>query len=164
MEKTEAEKRKAKNKPSLAGYAEAIKNSKAGVSALDALELEEQDDVYDMVDDEQYAKIVESRRAGNDFVVDDGACVRVLIGILHSCRPVVGAMPRCPRCPPFLAQPLRPTCTLPGLSLTPLTSFAPPTNPPPPHPLPQTPLTTTHHHSPSLTQTESATTMTGKSA
>ena len=65
-------KKTGKSKPSLAGYAEAIKNAKAGVSALDNLELEEQEDVYDLMDDEQYAEIVDRRRKENDFVVDDG--------------------------------------------------------------------------------------------
>lgn len=33
--------------------------------------MEDEGDVYDLVEEDQYAKIVEGRRSGNDFVVDD---------------------------------------------------------------------------------------------
>lgn len=35
-------------------------------------QLKEEDDVYDVVDQEDYEKLVESRRQMDDFVVDDG--------------------------------------------------------------------------------------------
>ena len=35
------------------------------------LQLEEED-VYDIVDEEKYGELVDSRRMGEDFVVDDG--------------------------------------------------------------------------------------------
>lgn len=35
------------------------------------IQLEDEGDVYDLVEEDQYAKIVEGRRSGNDFVVDD---------------------------------------------------------------------------------------------
>ena len=44
-----------------------------GVSRMDDFEVEEQDDVYEYVEEEEYRKIVESRRQQEDFVVDDGA-------------------------------------------------------------------------------------------
>jgi len=34
--------------------------------------LEEDDDVYDVVDEKEYAQVVEQRRKKGDFVVDDG--------------------------------------------------------------------------------------------
>jgi DNA polymerase alpha subunit A len=40
---------------------------------MDDFEVEEQDDVYEYVEEEEYQKIVESRRQQEDFVVDDGA-------------------------------------------------------------------------------------------
>lgn len=35
-------------------------------------QLHEEEDVYDVVDEEDYAKLVNSRRQMDDFVVDDG--------------------------------------------------------------------------------------------
>ena len=34
-------------------------------------QLEEEEDVYDLVEEDQYAKMVEERRNSNNFVVDD---------------------------------------------------------------------------------------------
>jgi hypothetical protein len=34
--------------------------------------MKEEDDVYDIVDEEEYANLVNSRRQREDFVVDDG--------------------------------------------------------------------------------------------
>jgi DNA polymerase alpha subunit A len=43
-----------------------------GVSRMDEFEVEEQDDVYEYVEEEEYRKLVESTRQREDFVVDDG--------------------------------------------------------------------------------------------
>jgi hypothetical protein len=49
-----------------------LKQQKAtGNSALAEFELEEEEDVYELVDEETYAAVVEQRRNGKDFVVDD---------------------------------------------------------------------------------------------
>ena len=40
-------------------------------SRLDDYEVKEDDDVFDVVDEENYAKLVEGRREGESFVVDD---------------------------------------------------------------------------------------------
>ena len=50
---------------------EDLKRNKQGGSRLDSFELEEEEDVFDIVDEDEYAQIVEKRRQGNDFVVDD---------------------------------------------------------------------------------------------
>lgn len=65
-------KRKREKDSKHVGLAAARDAAKKGISALDQLELEEQDDVYDLVDDEEYEQIVEKRREEGDFVVDDG--------------------------------------------------------------------------------------------
>ena len=39
-----------------------------------ALEIREEEDVYDVVDESEYQSLVESRRQREDFVVDDGMC------------------------------------------------------------------------------------------
>jgi len=73
-------KREPKTKTSnLAGYEAARTAASKGMSALDQLELEDQGDVYDMMDDDEYEKLVEKRRAEQEFVVDDGKS-RVLGG------------------------------------------------------------------------------------
>lgn len=69
-----AGKRQAKKKVTLEGYEKAREAAAKGVSALDSLELDDQGDVYDVMDDEEYEKLVEKRRAENEFVVDDGTC------------------------------------------------------------------------------------------
>ena len=54
------------------GVLDDIKSNRSGAkSRLDSFELQEEDDVYDVVDEETYAEIVEKRRQGNEFVVDD---------------------------------------------------------------------------------------------
>jgi uncharacterized protein (DUF1330 family) len=50
----------------------AIENKTKTGSALDNLEFDDDDAVFDMLDDNEYAELVESRRNGQDFVVDDG--------------------------------------------------------------------------------------------
>jgi DNA polymerase alpha subunit A len=52
---------------------EAREKADIGVSRMDDFEVEEQDDVYEYVEEEEYRKLVESRRQREDFVVDDGA-------------------------------------------------------------------------------------------
>jgi hypothetical protein len=71
-------KRKREKESKHGGLAAAQEAAKKGISALDQLELEEQDDVYDLVDDEEYEQIVEKRREEGDFVVDDGTTFRFL--------------------------------------------------------------------------------------
>ena len=44
----------------------------SGKSALEGFDLEEDEDVYDVVDEQQYVDMVEKRRSEGDFVVDDG--------------------------------------------------------------------------------------------
>ena len=48
-----------------------IKNNRLGGSRLDSHELVEEEDVYDLVDESEYVQLVEKRRQGNEFVVDD---------------------------------------------------------------------------------------------
>ena len=43
-----------------------------GVSKLDEYELQDDGDVYEYIEEEDYQKLVESRRQREDFVVDDG--------------------------------------------------------------------------------------------
>ena len=40
---------------------------------IEEVEIKEEEDVYDEVDEDDYQKLVESRRQRDDFVVDDGA-------------------------------------------------------------------------------------------
>lgn len=42
-----------------------------GGSRLESLDFNSDDDVYELVDEEKYQKIVEDRRKAADFVVDD---------------------------------------------------------------------------------------------
>ena len=59
-----------------------------GKSALDCMDDDDDDgDVYDMVDEEEYAKIVETRRKESDFVVDDNG-----IGYADHGEEVVGVI------------------------------------------------------------------------
>ena len=49
-----------------------IKNNVvSGSSRLENFEMKEEEDVFDVVDEDEYANIVEQRRLGNEFVVDD---------------------------------------------------------------------------------------------
>ena len=43
------------------------------IFVFNSLQEEENDDVYDKLDEDQYAQLVEQRRGQGDFVVDDGA-------------------------------------------------------------------------------------------
>ena len=48
-------------------------------------QLDDDDAVYDVVDEDKYAQIVEERRKGGDFVVDDGRSSLIqLLGITIS--------------------------------------------------------------------------------
>ena len=40
-------------------------------------QFDEDDAIYDEVDDVKYQQMVQERRSMNDFVVDDSACLRV---------------------------------------------------------------------------------------
>lgn len=52
---------------------EAVKQMKAQLNqGLAAFELEEDEDVFDIVDEKEYVSVVEARRNKGDFVVDDG--------------------------------------------------------------------------------------------
>jgi DNA polymerase alpha subunit A len=56
---------------------QAMKDQKAKAesgSALASFELEEDEDVFDTMDETEYADVVEKRRNAGDFVVDDGEC------------------------------------------------------------------------------------------
>ena len=55
-----------------------------GSSALSGFELEEEEDVYDVVDEQTYADVVEKRRSGKDFVVDDSKCPSFLLAFCYS--------------------------------------------------------------------------------
>ena len=55
-----------------------------GSSALSGFELEEEEDVYDVVDEQTYADVVEKRRSGKDFVVDDSKCPSFLLAVCCS--------------------------------------------------------------------------------
>lgn len=43
-------------------------------SRSETLEIKNEENVFDMVDEDEYQKIVEDRRKNTDFVVDDGVC------------------------------------------------------------------------------------------
>jgi hypothetical protein len=58
---------------------QAFKEGRGG--RLDDYDVPEEEDVYEVLEESEYQKLVESRRQREDFVVDDGACacVRVLV-------------------------------------------------------------------------------------
>eukprot|EP00602_Paraphysomonas_sp_CaronLab_P000598 CAMPEP_0185022260 /NCGR_PEP_ID=MMETSP1103-20130426/4977_1 /TAXON_ID=36769 /ORGANISM="Paraphysomonas bandaiensis, Strain Caron Lab Isolate" /LENGTH=1359 /DNA_ID=CAMNT_0027554251 /DNA_START=80 /DNA_END=4156 /DNA_ORIENTATION=+ len=47
------------------------KMQEGGLSRVETLQLDEEKDVFDLLDDSEYQKLVEERRKTNDFVVDD---------------------------------------------------------------------------------------------
>lgn len=53
------------------GYAELRKLRESGKTRLSTYEVEEEEDLYDEVDEEAYKKVVHDRLAQDDFVVDD---------------------------------------------------------------------------------------------
>ena len=63
------------------------KNRRNGFNVLedDAGHFKEEEDVYDLVDQDEYKNLVESRRQREDFVVDDGT-LRVKILYKHKLR------------------------------------------------------------------------------
>ena len=81
--------KKRKEKAEKAKEMKKMKDARAGgKSALDCLDDDDADDnVYDMVDEEEYAKIVETRRKESDFVVDDNG-----IGYADHGEEVVGVI------------------------------------------------------------------------
>jgi DNA polymerase alpha subunit A len=64
-----------KKAAALRAMREAREKADIGVSRMDDFEVEEQDDVYEYVEEEEYRKLVESRRQREDFVVDDGTYI-----------------------------------------------------------------------------------------
>lgn len=86
-------KRKREKESKHGGLAAAQEAAKKGISALDQLELEEQDDVYDLVDDEEYEQIVEKRREEGDFVVDDGPYLAILFNSPLTLRALTSPFP-----------------------------------------------------------------------
>ena len=59
-----------KNRSSLLSNIGKIRSGET--SRTDTLELKAEDNVFDVVDEEEYQQIVEDRRKNTDFVVDDG--------------------------------------------------------------------------------------------
>ena len=61
------------------------KNRRNGFNVLedDAGHFKEEEDVYDLVDQDEYKNLVESRRQREDFVVDDGK-LRIKISHKHT--------------------------------------------------------------------------------
>lgn len=55
----------------LKGYAELRKLRESGKTRLSTYEVEEEEDLYEEVDEEAYKKVVRDRLAQDDFVVDD---------------------------------------------------------------------------------------------
>ena len=51
----------------------------ASGSALAAFELEEDENVFDTMDEDAYRDHVEKRRNAGDFVVDDGKCLEYVL-------------------------------------------------------------------------------------
>lgn len=71
-EKDDVDEGPRKSKAAIA-KAEAVAAMKAQMNqGLSAFELDKDEDVYDLVDEKEYASVVEARRNKGDFVVDDG--------------------------------------------------------------------------------------------
>lgn len=63
----------ARNKKPSKFSLDGLKEARDGqVNRLDQLVLDEDDNVYDLVDEDKYNKIVDGRRKELNFVVDDG--------------------------------------------------------------------------------------------
>ena len=73
---------RASRKAALAKFRSAKRKREQGEGTDDLLDtlVKEEDDVYDVVDEDEYQSLVESRRQREDFVVDDGESV---VGFLH---------------------------------------------------------------------------------
>ena len=63
--------KKAEKRDRLGSLKKGLEQVNAKGSLLESLEFEEED-VFDVLDEDQYEELVESRRKGDDFVVDDG--------------------------------------------------------------------------------------------
>jgi hypothetical protein len=65
---------KAKRSAAMAKFRSAKRKRDLGEEDEDVFDsnMKEEDDVYDVVDEEEYKTLVESRRQREDFVVDDG--------------------------------------------------------------------------------------------
>ena len=67
----------------------ALRERRAGLSAasskLEEYTVADEGDVYDVVDETEYEELVEKRRQREDFVVDDGEymCVLIYAALLH---------------------------------------------------------------------------------
>jgi hypothetical protein len=62
---------------------QAFKEGRGG--RLDDYDVPDEEDVYEVLEESEYQKLVESRRQREDFVVDDGACACVLCVYLYIC-------------------------------------------------------------------------------
>jgi DNA polymerase alpha subunit p180 N terminal len=70
------DRRKHRSKASASAAArQAFKEGRGG--RLEDYVVHDEDDVYDVLEEEEYEKLVESRRQREDFVVDDGAYLAV---------------------------------------------------------------------------------------
>ena len=78
---------RASRKAALAKFRSAKRKREQGEGTDDLLDtlVKEEDDVYDVVDEDEYQSLVESRRQREDFVVDDGESV---VGFLHKKAPL----------------------------------------------------------------------------
>lgn len=63
---------KRKTAAALEAMRERRKRKGASASAIDDYEIRDEGDVYDVLEEDDYQKLVESRRQREDFVVDDG--------------------------------------------------------------------------------------------
>lgn len=69
---SERTRRTASKRQPHASFAELRKLREAGKTRLSTYEVEQEDDLYEEVDEEAYKKVVRNRLAQDDFVVDDG--------------------------------------------------------------------------------------------
>ena len=63
---------KRKTAAALEAMRERRKRKGTSASAIDDYEIRDEGDVYDVLEEDDYQKLVESRRQREDFVVDDG--------------------------------------------------------------------------------------------
>jgi len=63
---------RASRKAALAKFRDSKRKRQEGDDWLDRHTFKEEEDVYDVVDEDEYQTLVNSRRQREDFVVDDG--------------------------------------------------------------------------------------------